>query len=72
VKLPRVSGQQCVRALMRAGFTIKRQRGSHVIVRRDEPFAQVSVPDHDELDTGTLRAIIRDGGLTVDEFVALL
>lgn len=40
-------------------------------VRRDEPFTQV-VPDHDELATGTLRAIIRDSGLSVDEFIDLL
>lgn len=46
--------------------------GSHVILRRDQPFAQVSVPDHDELDRGTLRAIIREAGLAVEEFSALL
>jgi predicted RNA binding protein YcfA (HicA-like mRNA interferase family) len=43
-----------------------------MILRRDAPFAQVSVPDHRELDRGTLRAIIRQAGLSVDEFCALL
>ncbi len=41
-------------------------------MRRDEPFAQVVVPDHQELAKGTLRAIIRDIDLSVDEFIALL
>jgi len=41
-------------------------------MRRDEPFAQVVVPDHDELDRGTLRAILRHAGLSVEEFLRLL
>ena len=41
-------------------------------MRRDAPFAQLVVPDHRELDRGTLRAIIRQAGLSVDEFVALV
>jgi predicted RNA binding protein YcfA (HicA-like mRNA interferase family) len=43
-----------------------------VVMRRDEPFAQVVVPDHDDLDRGTLRAIIRQAGLSVEEFLRLL
>lgn len=43
-----------------------------MILRRDDPFGQVVVPDHKELDRGTLRAIIQQSGLTVDEFVKLL
>jgi predicted RNA binding protein YcfA (HicA-like mRNA interferase family) len=71
-KLPRISGRDCVSALLKAGFQIKRQHGSHVILRRDLPFAQVVVPDHRELDTGTLRAILRQVGVSVDEFLKLL
>ncbi len=71
-KLPRVSGRECVKALGKAGFYFKRQEGSHVILRRDDPFAQVVVPDHKELDRGTLRAIIRQAGLSVDEFIHLM
>jgi predicted RNA binding protein YcfA (HicA-like mRNA interferase family) len=58
--------------LEQAGFYRKRQHGSHVILRRDAPFAQLVVPDHEELDRGTLRAILRQAHLTVDEFSALL
>ncbi len=71
-KLPRLSGRECVKALKKAGFYRKRQHGSHIILRRDEPFAQLVVPDHKELDRGTLRAILRQASLAVDEFVALL
>lgn len=71
-KLPVVSGRECVKALERAGFAVKRRESSHIIVRRDEPFAQVVVPDHRELDRGTLRGILRQTGITVDQFVALL
>jgi predicted RNA binding protein YcfA (HicA-like mRNA interferase family) len=43
-----------------------------MVMRRDDPFAQVVVPDHRELHTGTLRDIIQDAGLTVNEFIDLL
>jgi len=70
--LPRISGRDCVKALNKANFYLKRQEGSHMILRRDDPFGQVVVPDHKELDRGTLRAIIRQSGLSVDEFVKFL
>jgi len=70
--LPMVSGRVCRKALERKSFYLKRQHGSHMIMRRDDPFAQVVVPDHKELDRGTLRAIIRQAGLTVEEFVRLI
>ncbi|MDI7276097.1 MAG: type II toxin-antitoxin system HicA family toxin [Anaerolineae bacterium] len=65
-RLPRIS------ALTRAGFHVRRQEGSHVVLRRERPFAQVVVPDHHELDRGTLRAIVRQAGLSVEEFAKLL
>ncbi|MDQ2805693.1 MAG: type II toxin-antitoxin system HicA family toxin [Chloroflexota bacterium] len=70
--LPVISGRACVKALEQAGFIFKRQQGSHIVLRRDAPFAQVVVPDHDPLDRGTLRGIIRQAGLSVDDFVDLL
>jgi predicted RNA binding protein YcfA (HicA-like mRNA interferase family) len=71
-KLPVISGEQACTALERAGFRRARMRGSHVSMLRAEPFAAVTVPLHRELDRGTLRAIIRDAGLSVEEFVRLL
>jgi len=70
--LPQISGRDCVKALTKTGFYVKRQQGSHMILRRDEPFTQVVVPDHKTLDRGTLRAIIRQAGLSLDEFLELL
>ena len=70
--LPRISGQECVKVLAKKGFYVKRQEGSHIILRRDDPFAQVVVPNHKELDRGTLRAIIRQAHLTPEEFTGLM
>lgn len=71
-RLPRVSGRECVKALQRIGFYLKRQESSHMVLRRDAPFGQIVVPDHKELDRGTLRAIIRHAGIGIDEFIELL
>lgn len=50
----------------------KRQEGSHIILRKDNPFCQLVVSNHKELDRGTLRAIIRQSGLSINEFLKLL
>ena len=72
-KQPVVNGPECIRALQKAGFVIKRQSGDHVILKRLDPPARVSVPNHrKDLKPGTLHQIIKDAGLTVDEFTALL
>jgi predicted RNA binding protein YcfA (HicA-like mRNA interferase family) len=71
-KLPTISCTECVKALEKIGFYFKRQGSSHIILRRNDPFAQVVVPNHKELDRGTLRAIIQQAGISVDEFVKLL
>jgi len=71
-KLPSISGRECIKALEKIGFYQKRRESSHIILRRDEPFAQIVVPDHQELAKGTLRSIIREVELSVEEFVSLL
>lgn len=65
-KLPSISGKNCVKALQKVGFYLKRRESSQVILRRDNPFAQVVVPDHSELAKGTLRAILREVDLSVE------
>ncbi|MBI3679801.1 MAG: type II toxin-antitoxin system HicA family toxin [Acidobacteria bacterium] len=69
---PVVSGRACVRVLERVGFHVIRQVGSHIVLRRDEPFCQVVVPDHRTLDRGTLRSILPPAGLTPKQFRDLL
>ena len=72
-KLPRgLSGRKVRRALERAGFYVKREKGSHMVLRRDKPFAQVVVPAHSSIDTGTLAAILDAAKLTNEQFVGLL
>jgi len=71
-KLPIISGQECVKALLKMDFYFKRQHGSHIILRRDDPFAQVVVPDHTNLDRGTLRAILRQADIGIENFKKFL
>jgi predicted RNA binding protein YcfA (HicA-like mRNA interferase family) len=72
-KLPVVTGRECIAAFLRAGFVIDRQKGSHATLMRDEPFGRVTIPDgRKELKRGTLRGILRDADMSVDEFVELL
>lgn len=66
-KLPVLSGAEIVRALERLGFAQLRQRGSHVAMRRGS--AGTVVPLHREVKTGTLAGILRQAGVTQDEFV---
>lgn len=73
MKLPVVSGSEAVKAFGRAGYELDEQHGSHVILRRTgPPHRRLSVPNHKELAKGTLRALIREAGLTVEEFAKLL
>lgn len=71
-KLPQVSGLDVVSALQKLGFTVRRQHGSHIILRRDDPFAQTVVPNHRQIDRGTLRAILRQTDITADDLIKLL
>jgi predicted RNA binding protein YcfA (HicA-like mRNA interferase family) len=71
-KLPVVSGAEAVRAFERAGWTIDRQRGSHVVLLKPAHIASLSVPQHRELAPGTLRALIRAAGMSVEEFATLV
>ena len=68
--LPAASGRDVIKALSRAGFKPIRQRGSHVRLEKtkdDETF-KITVPLHKTLKKGTLKRIIMDAGLTVEEF----
>jgi len=71
-KLPVILGAKAVRVFEKAGWRQDRQRGSHVVMLRPGSNVSLSVPQHRELAPGTLRALIRSAGMTVDQFVALL
>lgn len=71
--LPAVSGREVVSALAKLGYEKDRQKGSHIVLRQMvQPHRRLVVPDHKEVAKGTLRAIIKQAGLTVEEFTALL
>jgi len=73
MRLPVLSGREVVRALRKIGYERDGQKGSHIILRNTlPPHRRLSVPNHKELDRGTLCGIIRQAGLTIDEFLDLL
>ena len=73
-RLPRVSGQEAIRALEQIGFVQVRQRGSHVVLRRSTPEGDVgcAVPIHRELAVGTLAGILKQAKVSVLEFTEAL
>ncbi len=71
-KLPVISGSEAVKAFQRAGWRVDRQRGSHVVLLKAGHIASLSVPQHKELAPGTLRSLLRDAGMTVEELHRLL
>jgi predicted RNA binding protein YcfA (HicA-like mRNA interferase family) len=73
-ELPVVNSRQVIRALEKAGFAVHHVRGSHYYLKHPrDPTLRVTVPFHrQDLKRGTLRAILRDAGLSVDELVGLL
>lgn len=70
-RLPRISGDETVRAFERLGYVVVRQAGSHVRMKC-EGRQPLTVPRKKEMKRGTLRSLIRDGGFTVDEFSSVL
>jgi predicted RNA binding protein YcfA (HicA-like mRNA interferase family) len=69
-RLPRVSGADTVRALERLGFSQVRQRGSHVVMRRGS--SGCVVPLHRELKAGTVAGLLRQAGVSIEDFNAHL
>ena len=67
-RLPVMSGREVVKVFGSFGWVLRRQVGSHMILIKEGEMASLSVPDHKEVSRGLLRALIRDAGLTVDEF----
>lgn len=69
--LPRISGRDVVAALLKIGYE-RDKKGSHMVLRQIAyPHRRVVVPDHREVAKGTLRKIIKQVGLTVEEFKKL-
>ena len=73
-KLPRLSGKEVAKALSKNGFVSIRQKGSHLIMKKQTSEGEIGlvVPMHKEIDKGTLLEIIRQSKLTREEFLKLL
>ncbi|MBC8204990.1 type II toxin-antitoxin system HicA family toxin [bacterium] len=68
-KLPRISGQKCINALIKMGFYIKRTKGSHVILGKLNSNLRVVIPNHKELDRGTLHSILKQAEISAENFL---
>ena len=71
-KLANISGKAAVKAFNKAGWTKLGQVGSHVVMVKINVRVNLSIPQHKELSIGTLRALIRASGISVDEFLGFL
>jgi len=69
-KLPVLSAAQVVKAFETLDWSVTRQRGSHIIMVKEGEPASLSVPDHREVAKGTLRSLIRQARISVEEFLA--
>lgn len=71
-RLANISGKEAVKAFQKAGWEVLGQVGSHVVMVKSGVRVNLSIPQHKELSVGTLRALIRFAGLSVEEFLDLL
>jgi len=72
-RLPTVSGKDLCKIFKKIGYIIDHQTGSHIVLRNENPpHRRLTIPAHGEIAKGTLRAILRHAGLTVEEFERLM
>lgn len=71
-KLPILSYLEVIKALNKTGYSVDHQTGSHIILRQEkEPHRRLTIPNYKEISKGTIQSIIRQEGLTKDEFIQL-
>ena len=71
-ELPTISGIELIKIFSKIGYEVDHQTGSHFILRQPkEPYRRLTIPNHKIIAKGTLRAIIRESGLTKNEFLEL-
>lgn len=70
--LPVLNGKDLVSVFESLGWSVARQRGSHVIMVKEGEIATLSVPNHKEVASGTLRSLVRSANLTMDQFIATI
>ena len=72
IKLPVIAGKELCKILGKVGYSVDHQTGSHIILRNEyPPHRRLTVPNHKEIAKGTLRSILRQAGLTIEELIEL-
>lgn len=71
-QLPCLSGRDVVKVFQSFGWSVARQRGSHIVMVKDGEPTTLSIPDHREIAKGTLRSLIKSANLTIDQFLSSL
>ena len=71
-KIPVIPGRKVVNALVRLGYAVDHQKGSHIVLKNLEDTRTIVVPDHNELDRGTLKAILKQAGIDIETLLSVL
>lgn len=71
-KFPLLPARKVINALIRLGFSINHQKGSHIVLKSNDERRTIVVPDHDELDRGTLKAILKQAGIDIEDLLSVL
>lgn len=72
-KLPAISAREAVKAFQKIGYVVDHQTGAHVIMRHtDPPYRRLTIPNHAVIAKGTLRSLMRESGITLEELLSLL
>ena len=70
-RLANISATKFIKVMKRFGYQIIRQKGSHIVLQRQDPFSMLVIPNHKEIDIGLIRSLIKEAGLTVEEFLGV-
>lgn len=68
-KVPLLKPNEVIRVFKKFGWVIARRSGSHIILTKEGNISTLSIPNHNEIARGTLRALINKAGLTIEDFI---
>ncbi|PWR69575.1 type II toxin-antitoxin system HicA family toxin [Methanospirillum stamsii] len=71
-KFPLLPARKVINAMIRLGYCIDHQKGSHVVLKKNDGQRTIVIPDHSELDRGTLKAILKQSGIDIEELLSVL
>jgi predicted RNA binding protein YcfA (HicA-like mRNA interferase family) len=71
-KIPILPARKVVNALIRLDFHIDHQKGSHIVLKNPDETRTIVIPDHPELDRGTLKSILRQAGIEMETLLSVI